>query len=389
MTKPFYELALLGVPTAEQRSDLRAAITEMIADFGMMVGDEVRLLDAADVGGRDTGAAFAAAYFVGDATADSDAVEMLVKASQPVIPVVAEGDDFKTAPELLRSANGLLLRPGNVNIVELAAALLECVGLLRKQRRVFISYRRVESRQAALQLHDQLSARGFDAFLDTHAIRPGDPFQDVLWHRLVDSDLVVMLDTPTYFDSRWTREELGRARAKEIQVLRVIWPGHTPNRHTDFAESVHLSASDLVGEVGPLSEDVVADIELRVERLRSRSIAARHMSIIGKFRADIERIGGVVEAIGAHRAMAVRLEDNSRFWAYPVVGVPTAESFNDIANRAQKTDLSTGPVLLYDHIGIREPWEAHLRWLSENIPVVRTVKVAEAGWVIAAWEPAA
>src|SRR3546814_7633077 len=65
-------------------------------------------------------------------------------------------------------------------------------------------------------------SRGFDVFLDTHDIRPGDPFQDVLWHRLVDSDVMVMLDTPTYFDSRWTRQEIGRARAKEIQVLSVI-----------------------------------------------------------------------------------------------------------------------------------------------------------------------
>ena len=43
--------------------------------------------------------------------------------------------------------------------------------------------RRAESRAAALQLHDLLTARGFDVFLDTHDIRLGDPFQDVLWHQ--------------------------------------------------------------------------------------------------------------------------------------------------------------------------------------------------------------
>ena len=78
---------------------------------------------------------------------------------------------------------------------ELASAILECVGLMRRQRRVFLSYRSVESRAAALQLHDLLTARGFDVFLDTHVIRPGDPFQDVLWHRLCDSDVLIMLDT--------------------------------------------------------------------------------------------------------------------------------------------------------------------------------------------------
>src|SRR3546814_1834253 len=104
--------------------------------------------------------------------------------------------------------------------------MLECVGLLRRQRRVFVSYRRVGSRAAALQLHDLLASRGFDVFLDTHDIRPGDTFQDVLLHRPVDSDVMVMHDTPTYFDSRWTRQDKGKASAEEVQVLRVIWPEH-------------------------------------------------------------------------------------------------------------------------------------------------------------------
>ena len=44
------------------------------------------------------------------------------------------------------------------------------------------------------------------------------------------------------------------------------------------------------------------------------------------------------------------------------------------------------PVLVYDHIGIRETWSAHLKWLDENIRAVRAIKVAEAGWSLAALE---
>lgn len=43
--------------------------------------------------------------------------------------------------------------------------------------------------------HDVLSGRGFDVFLDTHDIRPGNPFQEMLFQRLADSDVVIMLDT--------------------------------------------------------------------------------------------------------------------------------------------------------------------------------------------------
>src|SRR3546814_2478396 len=108
-------------------------------------------------------------------------------------------------------------------------------------------------------------------------IRPGDPFQDVLWHRLVDSDVMVMLDTPTYFDSRWTRQEIGRARAKEIQVLRVIWPEHTPKKLTDLAETIYLDPKELEGPDGPIVAQTADTIVLQVERLRSRKNGRAHV----------------------------------------------------------------------------------------------------------------
>nr|WP_228053103.1 toll/interleukin-1 receptor domain-containing protein [Nodosilinea sp. LEGE 07298] len=231
------------------------------------------------------------------------------------------------------------------------------------------------------------SLHNWDApFLDTHDIRPGDPFQDVLWHRLVDSDVMVMLDTPSYFGSRWTRQEIGRARAKEIQVLRVIWPEHKPNKLTDLSETIYLENEDLEGSDGPVKESTAEAIVLRVERLRSQSIAARYMSITGKLRADVEKIGASVEAVGAHRAIAVRLLNNQRIWVYPIVGVPTAEVFNDVADKARRADQLGIPVVVYDHLGICSRWSNHLKWLDEHIRAVRAIKVSEAGWTLAGWE---
>lgn len=382
-----YELAILGAATLEDRVILTATIRGMIEDFGLTLGVDVLVHDEATAERRDKSAAFAAVYFGGIPFADLKVTRDLVASSAPVIPsVAAEGDFGKEIPDFLQSANGLRRRRDDPGMTELGAALLECVGLIRRQRRVFVSYRRIESREAALQLHDLLNSRGFDVFLDTHDIRPGDPFQDVLWHRLVDSDVMVMLDTPTYFDSRWTRQEIGRARAKEIQVLRVIWPDHSPSKLTDLSETVYLEAIELEGPNGPIVAATADEIILRVERLRSRSIAARYMSITGKLRADVEKIGGSVEAIGAHRAIAVRLLDDRTIWAYPIVGVPTAEIFNDVAEKARRADQGEAPVLIYDHIGIQEAWSAHLRWLDEHIRAVRAIKVSEAGWRLAAWE---
>jgi hypothetical protein len=366
---------------------LTGTLSGMVSDFGLALGSDIIIHDAATLNNRDKRAAFAAVYFGGNDCADVDLAREVVRTSAPIIPTItADGDFDAQIPDILQPFNGLKRRNDDKQMTEIATALLECVGLLRRQRRVFVSYRRIESRAVALQLHDLLSARGFDVFLDTHDIRPGDPFQDVLWHRLLDSDVMVMLDTPTYFDSRWTRQEIGRARAKDIQVLRVVWPGHTPNKLMDLAETTYLETAELEGPDGPIVATTADAIILQIECLRSRSIAARYMSITGKLRADVEKIGATVEGVGVHRAIAVRLPDAHKIWVYPIVGVLTAEILNDVAEKALCADQQGVPVLVYDHIGIREAWNAHLQWLDENIRIVRAVKVSEAGWALAAWE---
>ncbi|EHK9050193.1 toll/interleukin-1 receptor domain-containing protein, partial [Vibrio vulnificus] len=289
-------------------------------------------------------------------------------------------------PEFLQPTNGYCLNGQDPDMKELAALMMECVGLLRRQRRVFVSYRRTESRDVALQMYDVLTEKGFDVFLDTHDIRPGELFQDALWHKLCDSDVLIMLDTPTYFESRWTREEIGRARAKEIHVLRVVWPNHIPNKMADLSETIYLDNEDLENDSGPLTNKIIDEIALRVESIRSRSIAARYMSITGRLRAEVERIGASFEGVGAHRAIAIRLIDDRKLWLYPVVGIPTAETLNDIAMKAQSNASTEAPVLVYDDLGIRKAWCDHLQWLNENIKAVRGLKVTHAGWELAGWE---
>jgi hypothetical protein len=382
-----YEIGILGDVTADETDRLSTTLNLLLADFDLVVGDTVMVRTNGDFRNRNTHAATVAAYFGGTAKADQDLAQEAVRASIPVIPTIPNSGDFGLLiPDFLQPTNGLRRRADDPGMFELATALLECVGLLRQQRRIFVSYRRVESRSSAVQLHDALSARGFEVFLDTHDIRPGEPFQEVLWHRLCDSDVMIMLDTPTYFERKWTRQELGRARAKEIHILRVVWPSHTPPLHTGFAETIYLDSADLIGPDGPMTEPVIDRIALTAETLRSRSIAARHMSIAGKLRAEVAKIGGEIQGIGLHRALALKLVDGSKVWAYPVVGIPTAELLNDVANKAQKADHGEVPILFYDHVGIRDQWKAHLQWLDDNIACVRAVPVVDAGWALAVRE---
>ncbi len=381
-----YEIIVLGSPTSEQLTALKARVAEAASAFSLSIPDDIVVRDGSSVSSRNPKAATVALYFGGDPVIDSDKIDVLEAAKVPVVPVVVEGASISTTvPAAILPVNACIIPADDESQETLAAVALEVVGLLHRQRRVFVSYRRTDARDVAVQLHDELSGRGFDVFLDTHDIRPGADFQEMLWHRLVDSDVMIMLDTKDYFTSKWTKQELGRSLAMGVQILRIVWPDHSGSRHLSLSDTIALADADIDAHKR-LSAARVSEVASRAEALRSRSIATRQLEIAGKLRIEVERIGGRFEGIGAHRAIGLTLPHGKKVEAYPVVGVPTAELLNDVHRKAATAGHSRFPCLVYDHTGIRPAWLDHLAWLDENIAGVRTLKVFGAGWELAEWD---
>ncbi|MED5550149.1 MAG: toll/interleukin-1 receptor domain-containing protein [Pseudomonadota bacterium] len=376
-----YDLLVLGCPERETRDLFIGVLRGLLAE-GDVPESEVRLItDPADyLSNRNPRVPTVVACFSDLSANELTTISALITARVPVIPVAMNEQRFETFPEPLQSLNGTVLSPNMEGWTSAGAAILESVGLLRMQRRLFISYRRTEAREAAVQLHDQMAARGFQVFLDTHSIRPGRVFQDDLWQSLTDSDVMVMLDTATYFESKWTREEFGRAQSMGISILRLVWPGITPEETAELSEQRPLTHSDFDGPL--LKADVLQDIVEKTERLRARSLAARHTEITGKLKAGAEAAGAKIRGAGAFRSISIELQSGDDAWAYPVIGVPTANMMYDIALRAAAADHAR-PFLVYDHTGITTDWLSHLGWLDESIGEVDFMRVADAADVLA------
>ncbi len=262
-----YELAVLGSPSDAVIRDLERHVTEAIAPFGLRLGEEVAWHVRPSVFEPEQRKA-AAAVFFGATDAPLVNVENLLRRGVPILPVASDITRVhEEIPAVLRPLNCLAYNVAGAQ--RTTTSLLECAGLLPRQRRIFLSYRRDEARQAALQLFDALSARLFDVFLDTHGIAPGEDFQTMLWHRLCDSDVLVMLDTPNYFGSRWTSAEFGRALAKGISVLRVGWPDSSPSIRTGTASRAELVSDEIDPASGRLKDEAVTRICLQLEAVRS------------------------------------------------------------------------------------------------------------------------
>ncbi|MGR3545996.1 MAG: toll/interleukin-1 receptor domain-containing protein [Roseovarius sp.] len=381
-----YEVLIIGSPEANQIAAITKQLEDVAKVMSLEVPDDLSILTTLDLQRRSPKATTLALYFGGDPTVDVDAVNQLETAKVPIVPVVEQGKSVTAAvPHEIAHTNACLIDAGDDTLEALASVSLEVLGLLHRQRRIFISYRRTDSREAALQLFDELSSRGFDVFLDTHDIRPAEAFQEMLWHRLSDCDVTVMLDTKDYFGSKWTAQELGRSQALGIQILRVIWPEHSGSRHLSLSDTVRLTPDDLDAS-NRLRPELLAVIAKKAEALRSRSIATRHLDLVGRLKSEVVRIGGQFEGIGAYRSVSLTLPGGRRLEAYPMVGVPTADMLNDIQDKASKAGHGRFPCLVYNHIGIRPAWIDHLRWLDAQISSVRTLKVSDAGWELVEWD---
>ena len=379
MTTPIYELALMGEPTNEQVAALVQEIEPALSAFGLQLGVDVRL-DIRPSTFAPSNRTSAAAAFFGSEVASTMDVSPLLSRALPVLPVVSSLARVRAElPAQLWPINSL--EYGAAGARRVASSLLECAGLLPRQRRIFLSYRRDEARQAALQLFDALSARLFDVFLDTHAIAPAEDFQSALWHRLCDADVLLMLDTPTYFESRWTSAEFGRALAKGVAVLRVEWPDLTPSIRTATTSRAELLSTEIDASTGRLADSAIDRICTQVEAARSEGIAVRHVNMVGRIQNEIETIGGRFQGIGPHKAVYLQLADGRDVVAYPTIGVPTSVTLHDAATHAE----GNPPAVVYDHVGLLPSWVKHIDWLGEHVKTARWVKACEAGWQFADW----
>ena len=372
-----YELVVMGAPSNGQVEELGGHIARLIEPFGLELGKEVKWSVLPGAFEPDQMTPVAVAFFGGAGVSDVG-INSLLPAGVPILPIASrDGQIAVEIPPQLRALNCVTVAGHGPE--RIATALLECVGLLPRQRRVFVSYRRDEARQAALQLFNSFSARLFDVFLDTHGIAPAEHFQSVLWHRLCDSDVLVMLDTPGYFDSRWTNAEYGRALAKGISVLRIGWPAVNPSPRAATASRIDLNAGDLDVASGQLTDAVIDRICTQLEFVRAQSHAVRSLNLFSNLKLAIERIGGGVAGVGVHNAIYFKLPNGKAIVAYPAVGVPTSVTLNEAVDRAFAA-------VVYDHVGLDERWIKHLAWLGDNIHAARWVKASEAAWTFAGWE---
>jgi hypothetical protein len=379
-----YQLTFIGTPSLHWEK-IKQSFYKHIEELGMPL-DMIVFLDEKNFTSEYKPNTPMYCLYFGDSGGNFKNIDILIKLindASLILPITDDLTRFKqTIPKLLETINGFEL-PSDEKIESLVAVIMEGLGLLRNTRRIFISYKRDESSKVAIQLFEALEKNGFDVFLDTHSVRPGEPFQDELWHRMADTDIVVLLNTPGFLKSEWTTKELAKANAMMIGILQLIWPNHKQERDAELSipfqlYDTHFGNNHFTNSNSYLTNDAIEKIVQQAESLRARSLAARQDNIVTEFISAAKKTG-VPVALHPEKIIITTKFSGQNYVMIPTVGVPQAFRYNQAEDVVKKIAAIKDPqiCLIYDHINIRNNWLEHLDWLDKHLPI-KAIKIFDA-----------
>lgn len=127
------------------------------------------------------------------------------------------------APEILRPINGICYKD-EWQLRAAVTRVLNLIGFDERDRRAFISYRRTDTTPLANDLRHALIDRGWNVFLDSFSIDPGQNFQEQLMRDLDDRSFVIVLESPNIRESEWVGKEIAFAKGQGIGFLGLRLP---------------------------------------------------------------------------------------------------------------------------------------------------------------------
>ncbi|MEI3791543.1 MULTISPECIES: toll/interleukin-1 receptor domain-containing protein [unclassified Chryseobacterium] len=368
-----YQLVLLG-ENKELFKEIKLSLQKSFDELKIII-DLLKIITTDNIDEYSGGQPAFVIYSGNKNNLDKKTLEIIEhqKLDGNVILPIYYNDFYEEMPELLYNQNGLKF---NNNVSKIRNIILEGFELLRKNRKIFISYKRSESSNIAIQLYEFLEQNNFDVFIDTHSIDKGEEFQEELWHRMTDCDLILMLNTKGFLDSDWCKQELDKAHVKRIGIVHLLWPD------SDFADFAHLGFSlklknsdfekpifsDLTK--GKLKQNKLKDIIDLVESSRARNLASRQDALITDFTQAAHN--NKVEVNLQYSRYITQLLDNGKIKVYiPTIGIPQSINCHNsqkLINKIENKEIES-ITLIYDEMSIRNYWLEHLEWLNKYLEI--------------------
>jgi hypothetical protein len=280
-----------------------------------------------------------------------------------VFPVVEDLSKFtELVPFSWHPYNGFELRFDS-DLPELAGLVLEALGLQRGRRKIFISYARADAVAMAHQLRDAFTGRWYSVFLDTISIRPGRNFQAELLQELIDSDVFLLLNSPSVLRRPYVQKEIAFTLQAGLGGVQLVWPGQAPRPDAIFT-SLDLSIGNRLASDGTLTNaglkellHAVASERTAVQRQREQEVARAVETYAQRCNYTVvSHLGRYLELVGP--GGQVRLD--------VALGLPTSI---ELALAWTSAGSQVPKYVVYDPLGITNHMADHLDFLGKRFPL--------------------
>ena len=381
----FYQLVIVHEGEHEWADEverrIRAACVRVLRHDGALTRLNA-VADAVATGASTTVVCIATREACASAAVTAE-LEAAREAAVPVLPLAREYDEIEEViPAVIRRLSAIRWN----GEPEPELAVLRLLGIVESDRRLFLSYRRVETSALAIQLRRALSERTYDVFLDRFSVPPGDDFQQRINIELADKAFLLVLESESAIGSEWVQHEVIYALSHHIGVLALTIPGTSTDQQfevIDDAFRVRLDADDLeepAAQVGQLKAEsldrVLGEIELRYAR-EARRRRVQLLAAAGDF---LRQAGYDRQSLDEWSVLASRETDRLVVAVTPIAPAPKALRRADLLRLRVEKEHGAGSVraayLVHEAPDVDPDGQALVEWIVADRPLLMSA-VAE------------
>lgn len=281
-----------------------------------------------------------------------------------ILPIAPSAPEFnQNIPEIIRNLNGFFLNDERA-VHALKNYILAFFGIVNTNRKVFISYRRMDSEELAHQLFDALTKLKYRPFLDSYSIQPGVDFQEYLRHELNDTELIVVLNTEHFDESEFTKEEVNIANELRIPILEVKFD---PYVRMDIMAMAHvIDTGESINATKNFGDDFINNITLAIEQMRAQSYLFKRKNVVTSLNKQFGAFGLALQEAGGFLR-----SDVTREIYCPLTHIPQSTDLFQTEEFFESMPLFSTYTkkVIYNGSYCRDDIKRHLKWLDQYLPV--------------------
>lgn len=245
---------------------------------------------------------------------------------------------------------------------QLCNVILEKLGIIRNTKNVFISYKREDTSKLANKIWKRLVIEGYTVFLDKKKIDIGVDFMDRIRYAIADADVFILLDSPGYFSSVYTKKEMYAACLSRVPIIMLTKKNAKKAEKYDFIYQ-YLKSNSKVSDA-----EYLCLIE-KIREIQERT----HVYRLSKLRTKFNRFEGNKEILLSNLYIPNK-GDKEICSIRAIYGIPKTTDLEAIQRDEFNPNVKVAAI--YDDLCLPKSCYEHIEWLNNEMRGIELIKMS-------------